>query len=164
VIGGFYPMSALSWQRDLLIGLTVGLTLGCSNSHKDLVPVQGNFVWEDDAPTEGVQGVVRFDPIGSGREEYSELLEHQSIMGHISKDGKFNLSTYRTTEGQTTSGAGAPPGKYKVKVYLQADSGGNLIIHPDYEHQIRTPLSAEVTPDTKNYFIFRLERDFNQNR
>jgi hypothetical protein len=86
-----------------------------------------------------------------------------SASGETDAKGDFTLSTYQR-------GDGAPAGRYKVLVTIDAfeispqglpvpkKRGGPAVTLPErYGSIADTPLSAEVTPDGPNRFVFALK-------
>ena len=108
------------------------------------------MLWEDGTPLTAVEGMVRFDPFNPAD---PEQVPDVSSVGIIDSNGKFKLSTFEKRDG-------AREGEYKVKVFIIPHHDGRPVLHPDYEHYIRSPLGATVTADGDNDFEFRVDRNY----
>ncbi len=114
---------------------------GCDRGGEVLVPVQGNITLRRGPITEGA---VSFRPDG---EKGNHSLHHPT--GHVDAQGNYRLYT-RSREG-------APPGWYKVVVFVNEPTPDDpaavhpgmpkTIIHRRYNQPETTPLSVEVKPD-----------------
>lgn len=138
--------SELRGMRGVCLLVAITLLAGCRRG-PEMVPVTGKVLYNG-KPLEF--GSVMFQP-PSG----------QPAQGKIQSDGTFTLSTYK-------EGDGAVVGRHKVRItcYETEKPGipkpageqplGKLLIPEKYTFLDQSGLSAEVTADRKEPFVFEL--------
>mgnify|MGYP006969395078 CR=1 FL=1 len=131
-------------RRMLLfvLGLSVGLLLGCAESLPETIPVTGTVTFADEPLT---SGDVTFHP-----HVVAEGLPRRPARGSLDATGAFQLSTFR-------SGDGAVPGTYRVTIHSYSNRPDKFDDSGTFTPQWRIPqrygdprtsgLTVEVSPD-----------------
>jgi hypothetical protein len=127
-------------------GLGLLCLIGCGS--KKYYPVHGKLVYADNQ--QPVKELAGFEVIFT-----SEKLG-KNARGTIKEDGSFQLGTEKDNDG-------APPGEYVVTLTQpfrepERPYVGDRVVDRDYEDPSKTDLKAEVKPDDKNEFLFKLRR------
>ncbi|MEQ8846776.1 hypothetical protein [Botrimarina sp.] len=120
---------------------------GCGVSAPEgLVPASGRVAWTDGKPLESTPGMLRFHPFDpqNPRVEIAKTAEDQDVVARIDSNGRFAAETALVAGGKTHRFKGAPPGAYKVMVFLMPGDNGVPRVNPDYEHPVRTPLMVAI--------------------
>jgi hypothetical protein len=121
-------------------------------------------------------GPVKPQPLPTaGQVTYQGRPLATATVSFLSEDGKIAASGETDVNGEFTlsthhSGDGAPVGRYKVLVTIDAyavspqgfpvpkrRSGPAVTLPEKYGNIANTPLSAEVTQDGPNHFVFSLK-------
>jgi hypothetical protein len=115
------------------------MAVGCGGGD-DSIAVTGTVKMADGSPIKCENGMVIFQPAGSG----------QAASGSVDQDGSFTMMT-------KVQGDGVKPGQYKVVLQLwKSYRAGTLAVPKKYGDAATTPLEATVDADHA-HFDFKVE-------
>jgi hypothetical protein len=141
-------------QRQVIfaaIGLFVAALSGCGRNEFPTYPVNGKLEFDDG--TTPMFGEIEF---------FNEE-RRINARGKISRDGTFEIGTYRERDG-------AVEGKHKIVIsqptrdHLSAKIKAEIVhdhgdlVHPNYYDYRTSDLSCEVLPTRENYVHLRIKK------
>ena len=158
------PSRELWPTATMILSVAISVSTGCSDSVPEgLIPLDGVLRWETGEELSGHQGMVRFHPYDPSRPrvETAAASGEEVIQGRVEADGHFKVYTTRGVDRSVREYRGLKPGQYKVLLFLLPGEGGLPVIHPDYNHPIRSPLLADITEGSANPLELTIERSLN---